>query len=190
MLKEKELASRILPRSFYLKETEQVAQELLGAFIVRQSYATLRVGRIVETEAYSIDDPACHAFKGKTKANASLFGPVGHAYVYFTYGMHYSFNVVARAEGIDAGGVLIRAVEPLQGIESMRLSRGTLVIQTNQLASGPAKVTQAFALDKSLDGLDLTINSKLFICAGEHTTNPDQIIAKPRIGISRGIDIP
>lgn len=167
-----------------------VAQELLGALIVSQTCDGILIGRIVETEAYVHTDPACHAYRGKTKANASLFGPVGHAYVYFTYGMHYCLNVVSRAPDVKAGGVLIRAVEPLQGIEIMHRLRKLPLSKGQQLTNGPGKLTQAFGIDRRLDGINLMQEGPLFICFDEQRPSIDQIVSGPRIGISKAIETP
>lgn len=180
------LFTTILPRSFYQRPTVQVAQELLGCYVVREYQGTVLAGMIVETEAYTADDQACHAFKGKTKRNAALFGPVGCAYVYFIYGNHYCLNAVSRDAQSCAGGVLIRALEPIAGIETMQQLRN----QTNiiQLTNGPGKIGQALALTTAMSGHDLTHKGELYICAGKEL-NPQEIIKKPRIGISKAQDL-
>lgn len=176
---------RLLPRSFYAQDTAVVAQQLLGCFLVRIIRGKILVGKIVETEAYHIHDPACHAYHGKTAANQALFGPVGHAYIYFIYGMYYCLNAVAHMPHIQAGGVLIRAVEPLEGISYMQKMRG---IQSKNLTNGPGKLAQAFAVDKKLYGTDLTKKGPLSIVAGESVAQ-DSIVSSPRIGISKAQEL-
>ena len=139
-------------------------------------------GRIVETEAYTSDDPACHASRGMTKRNATMFGEPGHAYVYFTYGMYHCFNAVTAPEGLGEA-VLIRAVEPLEGIDIMSENRGT--DKLTNLASGPGKLCMAFGLDRSHDKLDL-LNSSLRIL--DDDASDFEVISSTRIGISLGTD--
>jgi DNA-3-methyladenine glycosylase len=178
---------KILKRAFYQRDTALVAQELLGKIIVRVvDGTTILKGRIVETEAYmGIYDEASHAFGGKRIRNAPLFGPVGHAYVYFTYGMHFCLNFVSRAQGIPAGGVLIRAVEPIQGIEYMQHKRHMHKLE--MLANGPGKLTQAFSIDRACNGIDVTRKGALFVIDAPEA--PKHAIAvTPRIGISKAAD--
>ena len=145
---------KIIQQDFYLQPTLKVARELLGKILYRKlENGEILSGKIVETEAYLKNDSACHASRGKTERNKIMFGPAGHAYVYFTYGMHYCFNVVTQLEGIPEA-VLIRAVEPLEGIETMERNRKTTKFKN--LTNGPAKLTQAFGIDKELNGVDLT----------------------------------
>ena len=142
-----------LTRSFYQQSTVDVAKQLLGKYLVRRHPDGDCIGRIVETEAYiGPQDLACHAAKGRTKRTEVMFGAAGHAYVYFIYGMYSMLNLVTEAKDYPAA-VLIRAVEPLQGIELMKQRRqnGTL----RNLASGPGKLCQAFDIDRTLDGADL-----------------------------------
>ena len=115
----------------------------------------------VETEAYSIYDEACHAYKGMTIANQALFGPVGHAYVYFIYGMHYALNVVSRSEDIKAGGVLIRALEPLEGTGHMTLLRKNN--DNNNVTNGPGKLTQALSITKKLNHHNVMQKGELYL---------------------------
>jgi DNA-3-methyladenine glycosylase len=144
-------ASEILPREFYARPTVDVARELLGKILVHGRTA----GRIVETEAYlGLEDRAAHASRGLTNRTRVLFGPPGHAYVYFIYGMYECLNLVAEPEGIP-GCVLIRALEPLAGIERMRRRRPA-ARRPEDLASGPGKLTRAMGITRKLYGADLT----------------------------------
>ena len=147
--------SRALPRSFYARPTLTVARELLGATLARRhpTTGTILRGTIVESEAYVGEgDKACHARAGRTRRTAVMYEEPGHAYVYLTYGMHYMLNVVTEPKGSPAA-VLIRAVEPLQGLDEMREGRGLEPLHL--LASGPGKLCQAFALDLAQNGADL-----------------------------------
>ena len=174
----------ILPREFYSKDTVDVAKDLLGKKIIRKIGRQQISGIITETEAYRHkDDPASHAFNRITERNKAMFENVGTAYVYFTYGMHYCFNVVARNPKIAAGAVLIRAIKPEKGITIMQESRGNVSLKN--LANGPAKLAQALAITKEHYGTDLTKNSKLHIAEG---IKPKGITASPRIGITKAID--
>ena len=178
-----------LPREFYLQDTRTAAQKLLGQ-IVRRRLPTGEVlsGIIVETEAYLKDDPACHAYRGRTLRNSTMFGPPGRAYVYFTYGLHMMLNLVCAPEGI-AEAVLIRALEPVEGVEAMRQNRGG-VLETRQLTNGPGKLAQALALARlTHDGADLTDPSgELLILPNDYP--PFEMVTKTRIGITQGVDLP
>jgi DNA-3-methyladenine glycosylase len=175
----------ILPRTFYTKDTVTVAKNLLGKKIVRKIGRKEISGIIIETEAYRHkDDPASHAFRNITERNKVMFGEVGKAYVYFTYGMHYCFNIVARNSKFEAGAVLIRAITPEKGIEIMEKNRG--MKDSKRLTDGPAKLTQALGITKKHYGLDLTINSELFITEGIKISG--KIISSPRIGIKNATD--
>ncbi len=178
----------ILPRSFYARPTVEVAHDLLGKLLVRTYENQKLIGRIIETEAYQYDDPACHAYRGKTSRNASLFGMVGHVYVYFIYGNHYCLNAVARCPQSPAGGVLIRAIEPLEGRESMARLRG-IPSERKSIADGPGKLTQALRVTKELDGSDLTHAGSLFIADDDWRPPASSIITTPRIGIKKNRDI-
>ena len=173
-----------VPREFYTAPTIEVAKKLLGKVLVHRIEKGVISGRIVETEAYTCDDPACHASRGMTKRNAAMFGEAGHAYVYFTYGMYFCFNVVTGHEGVGEA-VLIRAAEPLEGIELMKVDRGT--DDVINLASGPGKLCQAFAINRDQNGLDLT-NSELMIV--DDGWKPAEIITSTRIGIRLAADRP
>lgn len=169
----------ILDRAFYNRDTLQVARELLGKRIVRRIQGLQLSGIIMETEAYcGREDSACHAHRGKTKRNAVMFGEPGHAYVYFTYGMHYMLNFVTEAAGHPCA-VLVRAIFPLTGIEEMQVRRRR---QGKELTNGPAKLCQAIGIDKSLDGLDLTEGRELWV-EEERIIPAKRIKTTPRIGI-------
>lgn len=186
----------ILTRSFYQEDTVIVAKKLLGKKLVRIIDNKKLIGIISETEAYRCDDPASHSFIGMTKRNKSMFGPVGHAYVYISYGIHFCLNVVARdTHKFKAGGVLIRALIPVTNLDIIihnRLSGKSLESKKNikikNLCNGPAKVTQAFEITKEEDSIDLTDpRSALFIASGLYI--PDESIeVYPRIGISKAKD--
>jgi len=169
----------ILDRKFYRRDTLQVARELLGKKLVRQINGLKLSGMIAETEAYCGQaDSACHAHRGMTPRNKVMFGNPGHAYVYFTYGMHYMLNLVTEDEG-NPCAVLIRAVLPLDGIEAMEARRGK---KGAQLSNGPAKLCQALSIDKSLNGWDVTAGSELWV--EDYKKIPaGSIISTPRIGI-------
>jgi len=149
-----------LPRRFYARPAVDVARDLLGTTLVRKSAQELLRGRIVEVEAYTgATDPGSHAYRGSTPRTAVMFGAPGHLYVYFTYGMHYCINVVTDVAGV-AGAVLLRALEPLQGIEEMRRRRGNRGI--TELCNGPGKLCQAFDITREQNGLDL-LGSEVWI---------------------------
>jgi DNA-3-methyladenine glycosylase len=170
---------KILERDFYARNTLQVARELIGKKLVRRINGDELSGFIVETEAYcGTEDSACHAYRGRTPRNTVMFGLSGHAYIYFTYGMHYLLNLVTEEEG-NPCAVLIRAVLPLAGIKEMELRRKN---KGAGLTNGPAKLCQTFAIDKSLNGWDLTCGKELWT---ENSKNVPAklIIATPRIGI-------
>ena len=174
----------ILPREFYSKDTVKVARNLIGKKVVRKIGQHEISGIITETEAYRHkDDPASHAFGKVTKRNRIMFENVGLSYVYFTYGMHHCFNVVARDSRIDAGAVLIRAIHPEKGITVMQKNRGRASLEN--LANGPAKLTQALAITKEHYGTDLTKDPNLHISEG---VKPNRITASPRVGIKKATD--
>ena len=175
---------RTLPRRFYNRDTVSVAKDLLGKILVRKIGKQELTGIIIETEAYKgKNDPASHASKKKTERNKVMFGQVGWSYVYFTYGMHYCFNVVAKKDSEESGAVLIRSIQPRLGIETMIKNRKIDLI--SNLVNGPAKLTQAMQITKKQYHVDLTKDSNLFIIDGIKTT---KILAKPRIGIKVGSD--
>jgi DNA-3-methyladenine glycosylase len=176
--------SRILPRDFYARDTVQVARKLLNKRLVRVKGRDRMEGRIVEVEAYrGGDDPASHAFRGPTLRNAPMFGEPGHAYVYFTYGNHYCLNITTQQTGIP-GAVLIRAIQPVEGVDAMRRLRPN--VPDSNLASGPGKLTKALGIDKSLNGIDMTKRGPLFVAESDQARF--KIGRSTRVGISQGTD--
>ena len=168
-----------LTRAFYARDTLTVARDLLGQRLVRHWAGQELVGRIIEVEAYVQDDAACHASRGRTARNAVMFSPPGHAYVYFIYGMHHCFNVVTEPKG-SAAAVLVRAVEPLAGIDVMRQNRGGR--QGPELTNGPAKLCYALGIDRVLNGADLVSGQALWLERG--IAVEDACLASgPRIGV-------
>ncbi len=177
--------ARPLPRVFYERPTKEVARDLLGKILIHRSSEGLVSGLVVETEAYlGENDPGSHASTRKTPRNSVMFETAGVAYVYFTYGMHYCFNAVAKPRG-QAGAVLIRALQPLDGISIMARRREREDIL--ELASGPGKLTQALGIEKSHNGTDLT-GDVLFFSEGSSPPNPIKVTS--RIGLSKGQDLP
>ena len=176
----------MLPAEFYATDTVTLARKLLGVRLVHETRGGRVSGTIVETEAYLHDDPACHASRGKTKRNAAMFGPPGHAYIYFIYGTYYCFNVVSAREGVGEA-VLIRALEPLEGIARMQRRRGTKDLHA--LCSGPGKLVMALGITPKLNGASL-LRPPLYLTAGDHMPSPEDIVCTPRIGISAAADLP
>ncbi|PSN84370.1 3-methyladenine DNA glycosylase [Candidatus Marsarchaeota G2 archaeon ECH_B_SAG-F08] len=173
-------------KAFYERHPTEVARDLLGALLVRKVNNEVLVGRIVETEAYGgRDDPASHAYRGNKGRASVMFGEVGRAYVYFTYGNHYCLNVVARSFYEEAGAVLIRALEPLQGLSTMIKNRG--LSDPLNLTNGPGKLTKAFAIDLRFNGIDLTKRADLFIAKGKLRPS-EKIATSTRIGIKDAKD--
>ncbi|MBO8138395.1 MAG: DNA-3-methyladenine glycosylase [Desulfotomaculum sp.] len=174
-----------LPREFYNRNTVQVARDLLGCLLVHNSPEGTAGGVIVETEAYTQHgDPACHASRGMTPRNRVMFGSPGHAYVYFTYGMHYCFNAVTNAEGVG-DAVLIRALQPLIGVELMQKRRGRERLK--DLCSGPAKLVQALGMSKEQNGADLTSGPVRIFPWWDDVNN---VVVTTRIGIREGTELP
>jgi DNA-3-methyladenine glycosylase len=170
----------LLNRAFFNRDTLTVARDLLGKRLVRCSRGQQLSGMVVETEAYrGTDDSASHAFRGQTPRNAVMFGPAGVAYVYLVYGMHYMLNVTTEAHGTP-GAVLLRAVEPLEGIDKMTELRGG---SGRGLADGPGKLSQALAVDLSLKGVDLTLGERLWFETLRDMPAND-IVRGPRVGIA------
>jgi DNA-3-methyladenine glycosylase len=175
-----------LPAGFYARDTELVARELLGATLECTVRGTRCSGRIVETEAYTgEEDLACHAAAGRTARTETLYGPPGRAYVYFVYGMHWCVNAVTRRTGLPSA-VLIRALEPLDGIAAMRRRRG--VTRDRELTNGPAKLCEALAITGAHNGVSLQ-TSPLRILSGDGVLDSDVAVTR-RIGISRAVEEP
>ncbi len=175
-------------RTFYERYTVTVAKEILGRLLVKRTPQGLLTGRIVEAEAYrGVDDPASHSYRGRTKRNEVMFGKPGVAYVYFTYGNHYCLNVVTEQDSVPAA-VLIRAVEPLTGIEVMKKNRG--VQRLIDLASGPGKLTKAFQITREDNGRDVAdASSPLTVC---QPAKPEEfkVVQTTRIGIRVATELP
>jgi DNA-3-methyladenine glycosylase len=175
---------QVLPREFYARGTVHVAQALLGKCLVRSIDRDRMVGRIVEVEAYrGRDDPASHAFRGPTLRNAPMYGEPGHAYIYFTYGNHYCLNITTQETGTP-GAVLIRAIEPVEGLRAMKRLRPNVL--DRDLTNGPGKLTRALGIDKTLNETDMAVPGLLFITCSDYTKV--KVERSPRIGISTGKD--
>lgn len=163
-----------------------MARDLLGRVLVRDLPGARLTARLVECEAYQQDDPASHSFRGPTTRNGVMFGPPGRLYVYLSYGMHFAMNVVTGREG-EGSAVLLRAAEPLEGLEEMMAARGAR--DPRLLCAGPGRLTQALGIDRSHDGLDLTEGRGLFLAPGRPV--PDgRVHAGPRVGISVATEVP
>ena len=181
-----------LPRRFYEPSAAQIAPKLLGHFLIRNAADGPCGGVIVEAEAYLADDPACHAFNGETARNRSMFGPPGHAYVYFIYGNHWCVNAVCRPKG-HGEAVLIRAIEPVVGEEWMRTRRSAS--RSFELTNGPAKLCAALEIDRALDGADLCDSaSSLWIARNPawaaFVRELGPLRAATRIGIRKAAELP
>lgn len=172
-----------LEQSFFAQPTLVMARDLLGRVLVRRSPQGACAGIIVETEAYTLGDPACHASRGRSNRNASMFAAPGHGYVYIIYGIHHCFNIVSGQEGVGEA-VLIRALEPLAGIPLMQERRSTR--DNRLLCSGPARLCQALAITTAQDGIAL-LGDEIFLLAGRAAP---QVATTPRIGISQGKELP
>ena len=172
-----------LPREFYQRHPTLLAPELLNKLLVRSDG---RAVRIVEVEAYAgHEDPAAHGYRGRTARNATMFGPPGHLYVYFIYGMHWGCNAVCG----NGMGVLLRAGEPIAGIEAMMAAR-PVARRHQDLASGPGKLSQAMGVNRSMDGADLVTGDRGIIIVSDGTPPPSAPVTGPRIGISKATDFP
>ena len=182
---------KLLPRRFYLDPPDVVARRLLGKLVTRRRDGQSLTGRIVEIEAYlGLDDPAAHSYNGKTPRNAVLFGPPGFAYVYFIYGMYYCLNISCQPDG-HAGGVLIRALEPVAGLDTMaRLRKLPAGASPRRLTSGPGRLCQALDITRAAhNGLDVTSRTSPLQVLDDGF-EPDLIRATPRIGIRKAVEHP
>ena len=180
-----------LPRAFYDRDPSLVGPELLGKVLIRRQARKTMAARIVEVEAYlGAEDPAAHASIGKTPRNAVLFGPPGYAYVYFIYGNHYCLNVSCMPDGTP-GGILFRALEPLQGIAEMYKLRGIDEgSDPRKLTSGPGRLAAAFGIMRERDnGKDLT-NARSGLFIADDGTPPPPVLITKRIGITKAADLP
>ncbi|WP_343525145.1 DNA-3-methyladenine glycosylase [Sphingomonas sp.] len=167
---------RAIPASFYSGDVDRVARDLIGATLLVDGVG----GVIVETEAYDAADPASHSFVGRTARNAAMFGPVGHAYIYRIYGLHLCLNIVCGSPG---SAVLIRAIEPLHGVERMQERRGA-AMRVNQLCAGPGRLCSALGIDQRLDGASMALPPFALF----ERVEPVSIQTGPRIGITLAAD--
>ena len=168
-----------ITKEFFARSVHEVATELIGATFFVDGVG----GKIVELEAYHHEDPAAHGYRGRTAGNASMFGPPGHAYVYRSYGIHWCLNVVCEGEG-EASAVLLRALEPVHGVETMRARRG--LDDLRLLAAGPGRLCQALAVTREHDGLPL---DRPPFELRERPAEPE-ILQAPRVGITRARELP
>jgi len=196
-----------MPREFFARPAVPVAPDLLGCVLEHQTEAGLVAVELTEVEAYAgASDPASHAYRGKTARNAVMFGPPGHAYVYFTYGMHFCVNLVCSGKG-SVSAVLLRAGAVIAGedLARARRTKGAASVASRDLARGPARLCQALAIDRSLDGADVcTADSPLRVRAGGNPARsgtllargddppgtPRKIVTGPRVGVSSAAEVP
>jgi len=201
----------LIPRKFFARPSVEVAPDLLGSVLEHETADGLVAVELTEVEAYAgRSDPASHAYRGKTARNAVMFGPPGHAYVYFTYGMHFCVNVVCLGEEGSASAVLLRAGRVIAGEElaCARRTRGTTAIAPRDLARGPARLCQALGIDRSQNGADMvSAGSPLRMLSGAgnparsallapgdetliHPATPRRIVTGPRVGVSSAAEVP
>ncbi len=184
---------RILEREFYDRDPREVARDLLGKVLVRREERRILKGRVVEVEAYLGEgDPAAHAAAGRTPRNDALFGPPGHAYVYFIYGNHWCFNVSCLPDGIG-GGVLFRALEPIEGVEQMARARHVTVRGDRDLkllTSGPGRLAEAFAITRERDNNKDLSSRKSDLWIADDGFRPQRVLETPRIGITKAAEMP
>ena len=190
------LRASLLAREFFNRDPREVGRELLGKIIVRKSGRKNLAGRIVEVEAYlGADDAAAHAAAGRTPRNSVLFGPPGHAYVYFIYGVHYCLNISCMPEG-EAGCVLIRALEPVAGIPQMAEAREIEAFDSHsvrdlrKLLSGPGKLCEALGITRPRDNGKNLLSSESDLQVRDDGFKPDKIVVTPRIGITKSAEMP
>ena len=190
-----ELSPEPLPRAFFMQPTLQAARALLGKTLVRRFEGAVATARIVETEAYTAFDPACHAFRGKTLRNQTMFGPPGFAYIHLNYGLHFCLNAVTNAEG-HAEAVLIRAVEPQN--EYARLWEnyfgtfppdGTPLATEKRLGAGPGRLTRAYAINRTHESADLCDAQSVVYLADGPAVADAEVVEATRIGITKGADL-
>jgi DNA-3-methyladenine glycosylase len=186
-----------LPRDFFARPSVEVAPDLLGCVLEHETAEGQVAVQLTEVEAYAgASDPASHAYRGQTARNAVMFGPPGHAYVYFTYGMHFCVNLVCLGdtESVSASAVLLRAGEIVAGedLARTRRTRGSVAVPSRDLARGPARLCQALAIDRALDGADACVaSSPLRVRTGAGTPPRSAKIATgPRVGVSSAAEIP
>lgn len=172
---------RPLSRRFYARPALELAPDLIGRLLVRQLKGRLLIGRVVEAEAYGPNDPASHSYRGPTRRNATMFGSPGHAYVYISHGIHHCLNAVAE----PPSAVLLRALEPIAGIDEMRRRRRTE--RERLLCAGPGRLCEALGIGRNLDGHDLTLGTSLWIARGRQA--PD-VLVTPRVGLSVAMEWP
>lgn len=172
---------RALPRRFYARDPVEVARDLIGRLLVRETRGIRIIGRIVEAEAYSHEDPASHSFRGETRRNVTMFGPPGHAYVYVSHGIHHCMNVTTG----HANAVLLRALEPVEGKAEMARRRG--LGDERLLCAGPGRLCQALGITLADDGHDMTRKEGMWLAAGRLA---ESVVATARIGISVAEEVP
>jgi DNA-3-methyladenine glycosylase len=180
----------LLARAFYEREPATVARGLIGKLLIRRYADHNLSGRILETEAYLGErDPASHTYRGKSAYNSVLFGPAGYTYVYFIYGLHYCLNVSCLPDG-EPGGVLIRAFEPIEGVEEMARMRGVVAATARVLAGGPGKICQALGITRA-NGHELDVTSpSSMIQIRDDGFEPQEVLVTMRIGITKAVDLP
>jgi DNA-3-methyladenine glycosylase len=178
---------RRLRRAFFARPSTEVAPELLGRILVRIDPERRRVAaRIVEVEAYEEGDPASHSYRGRTARTEVMFGRAGHLYVYFTYGMHHCMNVVTGRPG-EGSAVLLRAAEPIDGLDEMAIRRGT--VEPRRLCAGPGRFTEAFGITREHDGVDLVRDPDLGLFEGRPVPT-EEIARSTRVGVNVGVERP
>lgn len=177
-----------LGTAFFGRDPVSLAPELLGTVLVHDRRGDRRAGRIVEVEAYcGSADPAAHTYRGETPRNRTMFGPAGRLYVYFSYGVHWCANVVCGQER-EGVAVLVRALAPVEGLDSMYAARGNPAKRDRDLCSGPGKLTQAMGITGDDDGVDLAASDRLYVI--DDGTGVDEVVQTTRVGISVAVDEP